>query len=81
MKLQVDERCELGEVVEEGHADEHDDEDDLLGLKILVAFILFFEAMLASLVPWLADFFALDIGWWLSLLNSMSAGIILATGT
>ena len=67
--------------MEEGHADEHDDEDDLLSVKIIVAFILFVEAMLASLVPCLADFFALDIGWWLSLLNSLSAGIILATGT
>jgi len=79
LACQVDGRCELGEV-EEGNRDGHDDEDDLLVLKIVVAIIFFAEAMLGALVPGLAEFLSMDIEWWLSLLNSFSAGIILATG-
>jgi len=77
---QVHRNCELGETAELKGTTQDDDDDDLLVVKIIVLFALFIEAMASLTVQYWSRLFSINIDAWLSILNTFSAGVVLATG-
>ena len=73
--------CDLGQAAELAE-DTHDDneDDDLVAVKMIVLCILFVEAMLSLAVIYWSHLILVDMQSLLSLLNTFSAGVILATG-
>lgn len=80
LACQVHHNCELGETAELQGGTQDDDDDDLLVVKIIVLFALFLEAMASLTVQYWSHLLSINIDAWLSILNTFSAGVILATG-
>lgn len=77
---QVHGNCELGEIAELAEDTHEDGDDDLFSAKMAVLVALFVEAMVALTVPYWSHLFPINIDAWLSILNTFSAGVVLATG-
>lgn len=76
LACQVDERCALGK---DEDTNEEEDKDDLTELKSIVSGVLFVEVLMGGVIPYLLRFLP-GQEWYISLINTFSGGVILATG-
>jgi len=80
LACQLDPTCALGMGTHKGHDEEDEEEENLESLKAIVSGILFAEVLVGYGVPYAAQYLTGHLNWYISMLNTFSGGIILATG-